>query len=237
MQHIIDHMIIAIDGYSSCGKSTVAKSVAKKLGFRYIDSGAMYRAVTYYFLQSNIPIVIDENGAGLPDYKRILSSIQLEFRINAEHQSSELFMNDKNVEHDIRKMEVSEQVSHVSRIGIVRETLVNMQRSYGQHHDLVMDGRDIGTTVFPEAEVKVFMTADLRIRAERRYLELKMNGIDINYDAVLENIRSRDDEDSMRSISPLTKAKDAIVLDNSDMNFEEQLNFVLQLVETVKSKI
>lgn len=229
-------MIIAIDGYSSCGKSTVAKSLAKRLGFKYIDSGAMYRAVTKYFLENNIPLDDSLEPTKRVNYQLIMEDIHIEFKINAETNFSEIYLNGKNVEVEIRKMNISDHVSQVSRILEVRKTLVSIQRSYGKNHDLVMDGRDIGTTVFPDADIKIFMTADLRIRAERRYLELKMNGVDITIDKVMENLRHRDEEDSMRELSPLMKAADAIILDNSYMNFEQQLAFVMNIIASAKKK-
>lgn len=230
------HLIIAIDGYSSCGKSTVAKALARKLKLHYIDSGAMYRAVTLFFLQNNIPIPdpeeVNHNGY---DYEDVLKDIHISFKINSKTGFSEVFLNDKNVEEDIRSMEISENVSHVSSIKEVRDKMVSLQQLAGEQGGLVMDGRDIGTTVFPNADLKIFMKADPEIRSQRRYLELTVKGIVVSRAEIINNLISRDYEDSHREQSPLRKAPDAIILDNSDMNFEEQLDFVMeQLKKTIK---
>jgi cytidylate kinase len=215
-------IIIALDGFSSCGKSTFAKSIAQRLGYIFIDTGAMYRAVTLY---------AQENGAiqnGIVDEERIeamLSDIAIDFRFNAQRGASDIYVNGDLVEGKIRTIEVSNCVSPVSAIGAVREKLVAMQQEMGRKKGVVMDGRDIGTVVFPNAELKIFMKADPRIRAERRYAELKAKGDEVSFDEILENVVSRDKADMSRAISPLQQAKDAVVLDNSHMTVEEQMEW------------
>lgn len=225
-------LVIAIDGYSSCGKSTVAKALARKLGLHYIDSGAMYRAVTLYFLQNDIPIPGQD---GLPepefDYPSVLDKVHITFRFNEANGFSEVYLNDVNVEQQIRRMDVSENVSHVSAIKEVRHRLVHLQQMAKNEGGLVMDGRDIGTTVFPDADLKIFMKADPLVRAERRYIEMMQKGIEVTREEVLNNIMSRDYEDTHREESPLKKAEDAVVLDNTWMNQEEQVRFVLNELE------
>jgi cytidylate kinase len=228
-------LIIAIDGYSSCGKSTVAKALAHKLKLNYIDSGAMYRAVTFYFLKNYISIPLPEElEASKVDFEKVMHDIDITFKINPETHFSEIYLNGKNVEHEIRSMEISENVSHVSAIRAVRKKLVAMQQKMQHHGGLVMDGRDIGTTVFPNADLKIFMTADPAVRAQRRYNELLSKGVSVTLEDVENNIESRDDEDTHRKISPLRKADDAIVLDNSKLNFDEQLDFVMGEIEKKK---
>ena len=219
---------IAIDGYSSCGKSTVAKGLAGKLGYAYIDSGAMYRAVTFYCLQEDIIKNGKFNEEKVVD---ALKDIQLEFRLNDKIGLSEIYLNGMNVEENIRDMHVSNYVSPVSAIKKVREKIVAMQRKFGVAKGIVMDGRDIGTNVFPDAELKIFMTADENIRAERRWKELKEKGIAVSMEEVKKNIAQRDYEDTHRQHNPLRKADDAIVLDNSKMTIEEQLNFAVGLAK------
>jgi|SRR6185436_10583998 len=228
-------LIIAIDGYSSCGKSTVAKALAHKLKLNYIDSGAMYRAVTFYFLRNNIPIPLPEEleASGF-DFEKVMHDIDITFKISPQTHFSEIYLNGKNAEHEIRSMEISENVSHVSAIRAVRKKLVALQKKMQEHGGLVMDGRDIGTTVFPNADLKIFMTADKKIRAERRYKELISKGVKVTFEEVKKNIESRDDEDTHRKISPLRKADDAVILDNSYMNFEQQLDFVMNEIERKK---
>lgn len=231
-------MIIAIDGYSSCGKSTVAKALARKLRLNYIDSGAMYRAVTLYFLRNDIPIPLP----GRPqysdaEYAMVLHAVDIKFKINPETNLTELYLNGKNVEHEIRGMAVSENVSHVSTLIPVRRKLVVLQQTMRGYGGLVMDGRDIGTAVFPDADLKIFMTADPRVRAKRRYDELTAKGIRVSFEEVMRNIESRDFEDSHRTESPLRKASDAIVLDNTLLDEQEQVDFVLkQVKEKIKDK-
>ena len=213
-------IIIAIDGHSSCGKSTFAKAIAARLGYIFIDTGAMYRAVALYAL---------EHGAissGIADEERIealLGEIDIDFRFNPVRGASDIYVNGDLVESKIRTIEVSNCVSAVSSIGAVRQKLVAMQQDMGRKRGVVMDGRDIGTVVFPEAELKIYMTADPMVRAERRYKELTAKGDSVTLEEIYENVVSRDKADMTRAISPLRKADDAIVLDNSHMSVEEQM--------------
>ena len=213
-------IVIAVDGFSSCGKSTFAKLVAARLGYIFIDTGAMYRAVALYAM---------EHGAiesGIVDEDKIvaqLGDINIDFRFNPERGASDIYVNGDLVEGKIRTIEVSNCVSAVSSIAQVREKLVKMQQAMGQRKGVVMDGRDIGTVVFPEAELKIYMTADPRVRAERRYKELTAKGDNVSFEEIYENVVSRDKADMSRAISPLRKADDAIVLDNSTMSVEEQM--------------
>jgi cytidylate kinase len=221
-------LIIAIDGYSSCGKSTVAKALARRLGLHYIDSGAMYRAVTLYFLENNIPVPSPEELHDMTyDFEPILDEIHISFRFNKENGFSEVYLNGRNVEQEIRSMEVSEQVSHVSAIKPVRKRMVYLQQQAVNEGGLVMDGRDIGTTVFPNADLKIFMKADPMVRSERRYKELIGKGADVTMDEVMRNIVGRDYEDTHREESPLRKAEDAIILDNTHLTQAEQVEFVI----------
>ena len=225
---MITRLIIAIDGYSSCGKSTVAKALARRLGLHYIDSGAMYRAVTLYFLENNIPIPSPEELHDMTyDFEPVLDKIHISFRFNEENGFSEVYLNGRNVEQEIRSMEVSEQVSHVSAIKPVRKRMVYLQQQAVNEGGLVMDGRDIGTTVFPNADLKIFMKADPMVRSERRYKELIGKGADVTMDEVMQNIVGRDYEDTHREESPLRKAEDAIVLDNTHLTQAEQVEFVI----------
>lgn len=225
------HLIIAIDGYSSCGKSTVAKEVAKRLGLQYIDSGAMYRAVTLYFLRHELPIPSPAEALqSWPELPHHLDRMHIHFKINPDSGSSEVYLNGENVEHHIRSMEVSDFVSQVSAIPEVRHRLVQLQQLAAEHHGIVMDGRDIGTTVFPGADLKIFMTADARVRAERRFNELQAKGVKVELDSVIKNVVDRDHIDSHREVSPLRKANDAIVLDNTHLSREEQVEFVMEKV-------
>ena len=228
-------MVIAIDGFSSCGKSTVAKAIAKRLGIKYIDSGAMYRAVTLYFMRNDVPIPDPEELVDFPfDFIPVLNNIQITFQVNPETGLSEVYLNGENVEHSIRTMEINERVSHVSAIKSVRKKMVELQQQEGVQGGLVMDGRDIGTTVFPHADLKIFMKADPMIRAERRYKELLAKGVDISMEDVISNVVGRDYEDSHREESPLRKADDAIVLDNTHLNQAEQVDFVVKEIEKLK---
>jgi cytidylate kinase len=228
-------LIIAIDGYSSCGKSTVAKALARKLRLNYIDSGAMYRVVTWYFLRNNIPVPLPENlDLTEFDFEKVMNDVDITFKINPETHFSEIYLNGKNLENEIRSMEISENVSHVSAIKSVRKKLVALQQKMQHHGGLVMDGRDIGTTVFPNADLKIFMVADPEIRAHRRYSELTAKGVKVTFEEVKRNVEGRDEEDTHRKISPLRKADDAIILDNSHLNFEEQLDFVISEIEKLK---
>lgn len=213
-------IIIALDGHSSCGKSTFAKAIAARLGYIFIDTGAMYRAVALYAM---------EHGAiesGIVDEDKIvamLGEINIDFRFNPQRGASDIYVNGDLVEGKIRTIEVSNCVSAVSSISEVRQKLVKMQQQMGERKGVVMDGRDIGTVVFPDAELKIYMTADARVRAERRYKELTAKGDNVSFDEIYENVVSRDKADMSRAISPLRKADDAIVLDNSTMSVEEQM--------------
>jgi len=221
-------IIIAIDGHSSCGKSTVAREVAKKLGYTYIDSGAMYRAVTLYCLRNNLAPGGVVNEEMLRSH---IDKIHIRFAFMPAFQKHETFLNGENVEEEIRRPEVANLVSPVSIIGFVREALVKLQREMGRDKGVVMDGRDIGTVVFPDAELKIYMTASPEIRAKRRYDELMAKGVYVEMQDIIRNIRDRDRIDSTREISPLRQADDAILLDNSDLTREEQLAIVLRLVQ------
>lgn len=219
---------IAIDGYSSCGKSTLAKQLASKLGYTYVDSGAMYRAVTLF--------AINQGLASKTEVKRTelinrLDDIDIELKYNPETQKVTTFLNGENVEDEIRSMRVSEVVSFVSVIKEVRTKLRSMQQKMGESGGVVMDGRDIGTAVFPNAELKIFMTASPEVRAERRFAELQAKGKSVTLKEVLENLASRDEEDTSRKEDPLIQADDAIVLDNSDLSPEQQLEMALGWVE------
>lgn len=218
-------MIIAIDGFSSSGKSTLAKALAKQLAYAYIDTGAMYRAVTLCAIQKELFSngVLHEQAL-----KDVLDACDISFRYNETLGKNETWLNGKLVEDEIRSLEVANLVSHVSAFDFVREKMVYMQRQMGLNKGIVMDGRDIGTVVFPEAELKFFITARPEIRAERRYKELVAKGEHVSYEEVFENIRLRDVADQSRAISPLKKAADAIVLDNSNMTLEEQEGWLLE---------
>jgi cytidylate kinase len=223
----VKKVTIAIDGYSSCGKSTLAKEIAKNLNYRYVDSGAMYRAVTLHLANKGIL----KDGAYLK--KAVLDSlplINIDFVFNAAKGISETYLNDINVEKDIRTMFISKQVSPISAIEEVRTKLVDLQQKMGQKGAVVMDGRDIGTVVFPNAEVKLFMTADPDIRAERRLLELEGNGQKSTFDEVKDNLTKRDYIDMNRDVSPLRQAEDAVVIDNSEITREEQLEIALKII-------
>jgi CMP/dCMP kinase len=230
----IRKIIIAIDGYSSCGKSTMAKALARMLGYRYIDSGAMYRAVTYFAQQHDLSL---EQLQAMSDAQmhKLLSHIHITFRINPETGLSEVYLNDVNIEKKIRDLKVSEWVSPVSAIHAIRQHMVAKQQGYGSQKGLIMDGRDIGTKVFPHAELKIFMTARTDVRAKRRFDELNEKGFMVTMDEVRRNIEERDHMDTTRIENPLRQAEDAIVLDNSDMTEKEQLDFAMKLVERVIS--
>ena len=215
-------IIIAIDGHSSCGKSTFAKAIAARLGYIFIDTGAMYRAVTLYALENGAITmgIVDEAGI-----EAMLKYIDIDFRFNPARGASDIYVNGDLVEGKIRTIEVSNLVSAVSSIGAVRQKLVAMQQEMGRKGGVVMDGRDIGTVVFPNAELKIYMTADPMVRAERRYKELTAKGDNVTLEEVYANVVSRDKADMSRAISPLRKADDAIVLDNSTMSVEEQMSW------------
>lgn len=216
------NLVVAIDGYSSCGKSTLAKALARKLHFIYIDTGAMYRAVTLYFLRNHVDLTSEVM------VKEALKNIHLNFHF--QNYQSHILLNDEDVLDEIRQMEVSQQVSEVSAIKAVRTEMVSQQQRMGKSKNIVMDGRDIGTTVFPDAQVKIFMTADPKIRAERRFKELAAKGENITLEEVFENIAHRDYLDTTRKESPLTRAHDAIILDNTELTEEEQLSFALEKI-------
>nr|WP_197718720.1 (d)CMP kinase [Pedobacter schmidteae] len=217
------NLVIAIDGYSSCGKSTLAKALAKKLGFIYIDSGAMYRAVTLYFLRNHIDV---------NDPEAVVDALQhIELNFHSRDYQSHITLNGEEVSEEIRQMPVSENVSEVSANKQVRKEMVKQQQRMGKSKNIVMDGRDIGTTVYPDAQVKFFMTADPKIRAERRFRELQSKGdTTTSLEDVFENLAHRDYADTTRKESPLTRAEDAIILDNTDLTESEQLHFALDMV-------
>lgn len=212
-------IVIAIDGYSSCGKSTMAKDLARKIGYTYIDSGAMYRAVTLYCIQNGFFVgsTIDEDSL-----YRDINKIDISFCFNETTMSPDTYLGGVNVEKEIRKMEVADKVSLVSALSIVRQALVAKQRAMGEAKGVVMDGRDIGTVVFPNAELKIFVTASPQIRAERRVKELQAKGEKVSFDEVLSNVMNRDYIDTTRKDSPLVKANDALELDNSNLSLDEQ---------------
>lgn len=210
---------IAIDGFSSCGKSTMAKELARKLGYIYIDTGAMYRAVTLFCLDNGL---INGDKIDETRLREMMPGISVEFRINPSNNLPEVFLNGKRAEEEIRTMRVSEKVSLVSAVPFVREAMVDLQRKMGEKKGVVMDGRDIGTTVFPDAELKIFVTASPEIRAKRRLDEMKSKGMDVSFNDVLKNVEERDFMDQNRSVSPLRRADDAILLDNSSMTCDEQ---------------
>ena len=215
-----ENFIIAIDGFSSCGKSTVAKAIAKKLNFVFVDSGSMYRAVTLYILRNNVDL---EDTAAI---NKALENIHIDFIPNTE--KTQILLNGEDISDEIRQMEVSEKVSEVSAIKEVRRAMVAQQQQLGARRDIVMDGRDIGTTVFPDADLKIFMTADPLVRANRRFAELTGKGEQVSLEEIIENLAHRDHIDSTREESPLRQAEDAIVLDNSNLTQDQQLEFVLK---------
>lgn len=224
----MNKITIAIDGFSSTGKSTVAKGLAKALGYIYVDSGAMYRAVTLYAMQNGF---IETDCFDKEGLIAQLNNIQISFVFNEDLGFAEVYLNNENVEKQIRTLEVSQFVSKVATISEVREQLVWQQQNFGKDKGVVMDGRDIGTVVFPNAELKLFMTATAEQRAQRRYDELIERGDEVNYEDVLHNVQTRDYIDSTREDSPLTMAKDAIEIDNSNLNLEEQFELVYQLAK------
>jgi cytidylate kinase len=218
-----NNIVVAIDGYSSCGKSTLAKALAKKLHFIYVDSGAMYRAVALYFLRNNVDLKNHEQVA------EALKNIHLNF--HSRDYQTHITLNEEEVSDEIRLMPVSDSVSAVSAIREVRVEMVKQQQRMGRSKNIVMDGRDIGTVVFPDAQVKLFMTADPKVRAERRFKELVLKNPDITLEDVFENLAHRDYQDTTREESPLKRAEDAIILDNTDLTPDEQLQFALNKVE------
>jgi cytidylate kinase len=214
---------IAVDGFSSCGKSTLAKQIAQRLGAVYIDSGAMYRAVALLALKNNC---LADHKLEVTCMKPLVDNVKMEFNSSDNH----LMLNEEDVEQEIRGKEVAGIVSEVARFGFVREKMVKMQQDYSNTNSVVMDGRDIGTHVFPDAEVKLFLTADPKVRAKRRFDELKEKGMEQPFEEVLDNIKQRDEADQNREIAPLRKADDAIIIDNSVMSREQQLDHALQII-------
>jgi cytidylate kinase len=223
-------LIIALDGHSSCGKSTFAKTIAKLLGYIYIDSGAMYRAVTLYAMQNGL---IVDGKANTDKIAQQLPNIDIEFRFNPQTSQNETYLNGVNVELQIRSLEVSQNVSEISTLKAVRQRLVALQQKMGNNKGIVMDGRDIGTVVFPNADIKLFMTASLEVRAQRRFKELQEKGIAGTLDDVVRNLARRDEIDQSRNESPLKKASDAIILDNSNLTPDQQLEWFKNIVEKI----
>lgn len=221
-------IIVAIDGHSSCGKSTLSKQLAKQLKYNYIDTGAMYRAVTLYALRKKL---ISNKQVNEKKLIQELPNINITFEFNESTQKSDTFLNGENIEEEIRELEVSNNVSPVATIKEVRQAMVKLQQAMGLYKGIVMDGRDICTVVFPDAELKIFMTASTKVRAQRRFDELTEKGSTVTFDEVLKNIEERDHIDSTREESPLKKAKNALVLDNSNMTRKEQLEWVILKVK------
>lgn len=224
-------IVIAIDGYSSCGKSTMAKNLARQLGYVYVDTGAMYRAVTLYALSHQLFEADGEVDA--TSLQRAMPDIRISFQFNKQTGKPDTYLNDELVEQEIRTMQVSERVSKIAALPFVRTALVAQQQRMGKDKGIVMDGRDIGTVVFPHAELKIFVTASAEVRAQRRYDELQQKGMPARYDDILKNVQERDYIDSHREVSPLRKAEDAIELDNSNLTIDEQQQWLLQQVDKV----
>ncbi len=222
-------IIIAVDGFSSCGKSTMAKDLAREIGYIYVDTGAMYRSVTLYALRHGM--FGSDNTIDSGALENAMPGIKISFRLNAATGRPDTYLNGELVESDIRAMEVSSRVSIVAALGFVRKALVEQQQAMGKEKGIVMDGRDIGTVVFPDAELKIFVTASAEVRAKRRFDELKAKGADANYEEILANVQKRDYIDSHREVSPLRKAGDAIELDNSEMTIAEQKEWLKRKFE------
>ena len=225
-------LTIAIDGFSSCGKSTVAKELARKLGYVYVDTGAMYRAVTLYCMRHNL--ITDDGTVDEEALKRDIANIGISFIYDPQTSKNTTLLNGEVVEDEIRRIEVSNKVSYVSRIDFVRAQMVKLQQQMGLEGGIVMDGRDIGTVVFPNANLKIFMTASPEVRAQRRFDELTAKGEKVTFDEILENVTQRDYIDQHREVSPLRQADDARVVDNSNMTREEQFELILKMVEEAK---
>lgn len=223
-------IIVAIDGHSSCGKSTMAKDLAKELGYIYIDSGAMYRAVTLYALENNM---ITADGIREEELRKHMDDIHITFQLDSDTRRPITFLNGRNVEHDIRTLTVSNNVSPIAALSFVREILVRQQQEMGREKGIVMDGRDVGTKVFPDAELKIFVTASPEVRAQRRYDELKAKGDDVRFEDVLKNLTTRDRIDENRAIGPLVQAPDALVLDNSHLTIAEQKAWLMDCFRKV----
>lgn len=228
-------IIIAIDGHSSCGKSTMAKELARTLGYIYVDTGAMYRAVTLYALQHSM--FAPEGNIMLELLEPAMKDIQISFRLNKATGKPMTYLNGENVEHEIRTLKVSSHVSTIAAVPFVREAMVAQQQRMGSEKGIVMDGRDIGTTVFPDAELKVFVTASAEVRAQRRYDEMLEKGMEANFDDVLRNVKERDYIDSHREVSPLRQADDALLLDNSHLTIEQQNDWLKAKAEETIAKV
>lgn len=222
-------IVIAIDGFSSCGKSTMAKDLAKEIGYIYVDTGAMYRSVTLYALRHGM--FGKDNSIDTEALEKAMSEIKISFRLNAETGRPDTYLNGELVESDIRTMEVSTKVSPIAALGLVRKALVEQQQAMGKEKGIVMDGRDIGTAVFPDAELKIFVTASPEVRAQRRFDELKAKGMPADFNDILKNVEERDYIDSHREVSPLRKADDAVELDNSNMTIQEQKKWLKERFE------
>lgn len=219
-------IVIAIDGHSSCGKSTMAKALARRIGYVYVDTGAMYRAVTLYALRHGM---IDAEGrVDEQTLEASMDQVKVSFTLNAETRIPETCLNGENVEHDIRGMEVSAHVSAIAALPFVRRVMEAQQKAMGRDKGIVMDGRDVGTVLFPDAELKIFVTATAEVRARRRYNELQAKGMDADYDEILKNVQQRDYIDSHREVSPLRKADDALELDNSNITLQQQDEWLMQ---------
>ncbi len=227
-------MIVAVDGYSSTGKSTVAKLIAAKLGLTYIDTGAMYRAVTLAAMRGGL---IADGVIDREELREVLKGIKIGFKYNRILDRYETYLNGEYVEEQIRGMEVSDRVSGIAALDFVREFLVDRQREMGREEDVIMDGRDIGTVVFPQADVKFFMTASPEVRAQRRYRELQNKGVEVSYEEVEANVRKRDYIDSHREVSPLVQAEDAIVIDNGDMTIAEEVEQMVREIRRMSGGI
>jgi cytidylate kinase len=223
-------LIIAIDGNSSCGKSTFAKEIAKKMGYIFIDSGAMYRAVTLYAIRENL---VGDGFVKIDSVRDQLPMIDITFLYNPDKEEYDTCLNSENVEWDIRSVEVTARVSEISKIPEVRSRMVELQRQIGAFKGIVMDGRDIGTVVFPDADIKIFMTASVEVRARRRYDELISKGVQVDLQDIKDAIILRDTTDENREMSPLRKADDALVLDNSNMSVHEQMQWIMDIIEKV----
>lgn len=230
----MEKIIIAIDGFSSCGKSTMAKDLAYELGYIYVDTGAMYRCVALYALQHKL--FLKDGEINIPELEAAIPNINISFKLNKETGRPDTYLNNENVENKIRTMEVSSHVSSIAAIPFVREALVAQQQKMGKDKGIVMDGRDIGTVVFPNAELKIFVTASPEVRAQRRYDELMEKGMEADYNEILENVKRRDYIDSHRDVSPLRKADDAIELDNSNISIEEQKQWLINQYKRVCKK-
>lgn len=225
---------IAIDGYSSCGKSTMAKDLAKEVGYIYVDTGAMYRSVTLYALRHHL--INADNTVNIEELEKEMPNIHISFKLNEETGTPDCYLNEEYVEKEIRSLEVSSHVSPIAAVGFVRKALVEQQQAMGKEKGIVMDGRDIGTTVFPDAELKIFVTASPEVRAQRRFDELNAKGMPADFDDILKNVEERDYIDTHREVSPLKKADDAITLDNSHMTIPQQKKWLMELFNEAVNK-